>query len=188
MIKGNQKKQRIGIVTRRDILENQANICFLAIGSNLGNKINNINNAKKLLNKISVKILACSSIYVTPAWPNPKHPTFNNVVIKITTKLKLNVLFKEIKKIERILGRVNKIKNSPRTCDIDIIDFNGKIINTCVENENLILPHPRMKNRNFVLFPLYEIEKNWKYPLNNKNIIDLMCNLSPKSLTTIKLI
>ena len=171
---------------KRDISENQVNICFLGIGSNLGNKINNINKAKNLLEKISIKIILSSSFYLTPAWPNPKDPTFKNVVLKIKTKLNLISLFKEIKKIEKVLGRVNKLKNSPRTCDIDIIDFNGKNMNIYVESHNLIVPHPRMEYRNFVLFPLFEIEKNWKHPSNNRNIIDLMCNLSPKSLTTIK--
>ena len=84
------------------------------------------------------------------------------------------------------MGRIKIIKNSPRTCDIDIIDFNGKNMNFVVGSRRLIVPHPRMENRNFVLFPLYEIEKNWKHPTNNTNIIDLMCKLSPKSLTTIK--
>ena len=111
---------------KQDISENQANICFLAIGSNLGNKINNINSAKKLLEEISIKILVSSSLYLTPAWPNPKDPSFNNIVLKIKTKLSLRELFIKIKKIEKTLGRVNKLKNSPRTCDIDIIDFNGK--------------------------------------------------------------
>ena len=171
---------------RRDILENQANICFLAIGSNLGDKVNNINSSKKLLEKIPVKILASSSIYLTPAWPNPKDPSFNNVVVKVKTKLNLKTLFKEIKKIEMTLGRIDKLRNSPRTCDIDIIDFNGKNMNVNFESLNIVVPHPRMKNRNFVLFPLFEIEKNWQHPSNNRNIIDLMYNLSSKSLTTIK--
>ena len=171
-----------------DTSENQVNICYLAIGSNLGNKIRNINISKNLLEKISIKILSCSSYYLTPSWPNPKDPPFNNIVIKIKTSLKLSSLFKEIKKIEKKLGRINTKKNSPRTCDIDIIDFNGEIMNIYVESQKLIVPHPRMIKRNFVLFPLYEIEKNWKHPLNNRKIIDLMCNLSPRALTCIKLI
>ncbi len=95
-------------------------------------------------------------------------------------------VFKEIKKIETTLGRGNKVRNSPRTCDIDIIDFNGKNMSINFGSQNIIVPHPRMKNRNFVLFPLFEIEKNWQHPANNRNIIDLMYNLSSKSLTTIK--
>ena len=171
---------------KQDISENLVNICYLAIGSNLGNKVQNINRAKTLLEKASIKILNCSSFYLTPAWPNEKYPDFNNIVIKIKTRLKIDALFLQIKKIEKRLGRIKNIKNSPRTCDIDIIDFNGKNMNFVLGSHRLIVPHPRMENRNFVLFPLYEIEKNWKHPLNNTNIIDLMCKLSPKSLTTIK--
>ena len=80
---------------KQDISEKQANFVYLSIGSNLGDKVNNINSSKKLLEKIPVKILASSSIYLTPAWPNPKDPSFNNVVVKVKTKLNLKTLFKE---------------------------------------------------------------------------------------------
>jgi 2-amino-4-hydroxy-6-hydroxymethyldihydropteridine diphosphokinase len=173
-------------VIRRDILENQANICFLAIGSNLGDKVNNINSSKKLLEKIPVKILASSSIYLTPAWPNPKDPSFNNVVVKVKTKLNLKTLFKEIKKIEMTLGRIGKLRNSPRTCDIDIIDFNGKYFDFI--NIDLKVPHPRMDKRNFVLLPLFEINKNWKHPKTKKNIVNLISNLKGDDIRSIKMI
>ncbi len=171
---------------KQDILENPVNICYLAIGSNLGNKISNIKKAKTLIETFPIKIISSSSYYLTPSWPNFNDPQFTNIVIKAKTNLKINILFAILKKIEKKLGRKKSIKNSPRTCDIDIIDFKGRIIDIYVGNQRIIVPHPRMKKRNFVLFPLYEIEKNWKHPLKNTKIIDLMCNLSPKSLTTIK--
>ena len=74
-------------------------------------------------------------------------------------------------------------KNFPRTCDIDIIDFKG----LKKHNKYIKIPHPRMLNRNFVLFPLFEIEKNWKHPKNNVTIEKLIKNLELKSLRSIKI-
>ena len=71
----------------------------------------------------------------------------------------------------------------PRTCDIDIIDFKGLKFH----NKNIKVPHPRLLNRNFVLVPLFEIEKNWKHPKNNITIDKLIKNLDLKSLRSIKI-
>ena len=90
------------------------------------------------------------------------------------------------KLIEIKLGRAKSKKNSPRTCDIDIIDFNGEIFDFKVNQQKLTIPHPRLIDRNFVLFPLFEIDKNWKHPQKKTKIIDLIDNLSMNSLRTIK--
>ena len=75
------------------------------------------------------------------------------------------------------MGRKREVKNDPRTCDIDIIDFNG-----LVENSDTInLPHPRICERNFVLYPLYEIYPNWTHPVNNKKIDIFIENLEIKT-------
>ena len=65
--------------------------------------------------------------------------------------------------IEKKLGRIRVKKNDPRICDIDIIDYNGEKID--FKSQNLVLPHPEMHKRNFVLLPLYEINKNWMHPI-----------------------
>ena len=75
------------------------------------------------------------------------------------------------------MGRIKRIKNSPRVCDIDIIDFNGLVI----ENKILNLPHPSMHKRNFVLFPLRDVSPNWHHPVTNKNIDFLTKKLSRSS-------
>ena len=168
---------------KQDISEIPVNICYLAIGSNLGNKVQNINMAKTLLEKASIKILNCSSFYLTPAWPNEKYPDFNNIVIKIKTRLKINALFLQIKKIEKRLGRIKNIKNSPRTCDIDIIDFNKKILK--IKNK-LTLPHKLMHKRNFVLIPFFEIQKNWHHPIIKKDLKSLISSLSQADIRSIK--
>ena len=80
-----------------------------------------------------------------------------------------------------MLGRKKTVKNSPRECDIDLIDYgNIKIAN------KIILPHPRMHTRNFVLLPLYEINKNWKHPVTKQHIKKLILSLPNKDITSIK--
>ena len=171
---------------KQDTLENQVNTVYLGIGSSLGNKRLNIEKTKFLLNNSSVKLIKSSSYYETLSWPNPNHPSYYNVIIKVVTKYLPPDLFLEIKKIEKYLGRVNSKKNSPRTCDIDIIDFNSKIFCFKINNNIIEIPHPRIKERNFVLIPLFEINKKWLHPKNKKKIIHLINNLSIKSLRSIK--
>ncbi len=171
---------------RQDILENQAKVVYLGIGSNLGNKRRNLEKAKFLLKIKFVKIVKISSIYETYSWPNKNDPKFYNIVIKIITKLKPTDLFNFIKNIEKKLGRKKSKINSPRTCDIDILDYEGLICNLSVKNQQLLIPHPRLHSRNFVLFPLFEIEKNWKHPSKKTKIQDLIRNLDNLSLCSIK--
>ena len=171
---------------KQDTLENQVNTSYLGIGSNLGNKKIYIEKAKYLLKNLNIHIVKSSSIYETPSWPNFILPKYYNVVIKIKTELNPQSLFVKIKEIEIKLGRAKSKKNSPRTCDIDIIDFNGEIFDFKVNQQKLTIPHPRLIDRNFVLFPLFEIDKNWKHPQKKTKIIDLIDNLSMNSLRTIK--
>ena len=89
--------------------------------------------------------------------------------------------------IERELGRLRKKKNEPRTCDIDIIDYDKKIQKS-TKNQNLIIPHPKMHKRNFVLLPLFEIAKTWIHPIKKASIKDLINALDAEDLRTIKLI
>ena len=95
---------------KQDTLGNQVNYAYLALGSNLGKKIKNLELAKYMLFKNDVKIIKTSSFYSSNSWPNSKFPEFINAVLLIKTKLLLPELFKQIKLIEKILGRVNAPK------------------------------------------------------------------------------
>ena len=187
-IKDIQKKQEIGIVKRRDTSENQVNYSYLSIGSNLGDKILNLEKVKYLLKKNSVQIIKSSSYYVTNSWPNPKFPKFLNAVLYIKTSFNIMDFFRLIKSIEKILGRKKSKINYPRKCDIDIIDFNGKILELDINSQKLSIPHPRMHKRNFVLFPLFELNRKWFHPKLKRNIVKLIGTLANSDLSSIKIL
>jgi 2-amino-4-hydroxy-6-hydroxymethyldihydropteridine diphosphokinase len=168
-------------VIRQDIYENQANKVFLAIGSNLGDRFRNIELAKMMLSDNKIKILKSSSFYETLSWPNIKNPKFLNVVLEIETNLRPLSLLDLCKKIEKSLGRKKSKKNSPRVCDIDILDYGKRN-----ENNGINLPHPRLHQRNFVLIPLFEISKKWTHPKFKDHIKTLILKLSKKDITSIK--
>ena len=171
---------------RLDILENQVKYVYLALGSNLGTKIKNLELAKYKLSKIGVKIIKTSSYYCTKSWPNSKFPDFINAVLLVKTKLLLPELFGQIKLIEKSVGRTVAPKNYPRICDIDIIDFNGKCLSIKLNQHKIEVPHSNMHNRNFVLVPIYEINRNWVHPKFKKNIVKLLYALPNNDLRSIK--
>ena len=169
------------------MLEKQAKIAFLSIGSNLGNKIKNIELTKYKLEKNNIIIISASKNYETLSWPDKKKPKFVNIVLKIKTFLSPKDLMKKCLYIERELGRLRKKKNEPRICDIDIIDYDKKIQKS-TKYQNLIIPHPKMHKRNFVLLPLFEIAKTWIHPIKKTSIKDLINALDIENLRTIKII
>ena len=171
----------------QDILENQVKTVFLSIGSNLGNKIKNIELTKFKLNSLNIKIIESSNNYESYSWPDKSKPKFINAVLKINTKLSPNKLLEGCLKIEEELGRTRGIKNSPRTCDIDIIDYNRQILSKS-KKVKLSVPHPRMHERSFVLLPLYELTKSWIHPIKNIGINELIRSLKIADLRSIKLI
>ena len=152
----------------------------LNVGSNLvsafGSKIDNISIAIDLLINDNLKIKKISNFYETPSYPNKNFPKFLNVGILADFNYDYRVLFKKIKLIEKKLGRIKTKKNDPRIIDIDIIDFNGVI----KKDNKLILPHPKCHLRNFVLFPILQIDPNWSHPILKKNVSFLINKLSQK--------
>ena len=154
---------------------------YIGIGSNLGNRIKNITKAKYFLDLNGINITKSSSYYETLSWPDPNKPKFINIVVQSNTKASPEKLLKIFKSIEKKLGRKKKSKNSPRTCDIDIISYNQRIL-----KGNITIPHKRMHKRNFVLIPLFELNKNWFHPKTNENIKKLIFSLSIKDIRSIK--
>jgi len=165
---------------------------ILGLGSNLsssfGDRFKNIEIAISYLDKHEIKIIKKSSFYETPSYPNKNNPKFINMIIEAETHLNLTDLVSVLIFIEEILQRKRREKNDPRTCDIDIIDYNNKIINFKYKNLDFVVPHRKLIYRNFVLFPLQEILPEWKHPETKDNIgllIERLSNEDKKSILKI---
>ena len=151
------------------------------IGSNLnskfGSKFENISIAVSLLVEAKLKIKKISNVYETPSYPNKSLPKFLNIGLLADYNFSHENLIKKIFLIEKKIGRIKSKKNDPRVCDIDIIDFNG-----IIQKDKLVhLPHPRSHFRNFVLYPIKEIDPTWTHPISKKNVDYLISQLSQNS-------
>ena len=150
---------------------------ILGLGSNLhssfGDRFININLALSYLESNKINVLKKSNYYETPSYPDNKNPKFINIVIAISTNLAPTDLASVLINIEEKLERKRSSKNGPRTCDIDIIDFNSEIIDFKYKNLDFFVPHEKLSFRNFVLIPLKDILPNWKHP-KSKESIDLL--------------
>ena len=147
------------------------------LNSNYGDKFENISLAINLLNESKITIKKISNFYETPSYPNKNFPKFINVGAIVEYEFDFLSLLKETTIIEKKIGRIKSNKNDPRVCDIDIIDFDKLIKKTKLIN----LPHPRCHLRNFVLYPIREIDPEWKHPILMKNIDFLINDLSLNS-------
>ena len=162
---------------------------YIGLGSNLsssiGDRFKNIDCAINEIKKKQIQILKKSSYFESPSYPNKKNPKFINVVVSIQTKLSPIDLLKVLISIEEILGRIRKKKNDPRTCDIDVIDYNNQIMDIKIGKLSLKTPHKKIKYRNFVLYPLREIAPEWKHPetkMNINKLIEKLPDMEKKSI------
>ena len=162
---------------------------ILGVGSNLksslGDRFKNINMALSYLESYKIKVLRKSSFYETPSYPNNENPKFINIVIAVSSNLPPVDLASVLIFIEEKLERKRNYKNEPRTCDIDILDFNSQIIDFRYKKLNFIVPHEKLIYRNFVLIPLKEILPNWCHPKTKESIdkiIDRLSNKDKKSI------
>jgi len=151
---------------------------FLSLGSNLGDKRDNLLRALDALKEARVKVLGASSVYHTQPVGDTTQPWFFNQVIEVDTGLSPNELLALAKKVERNLGRRRARKSGPRTIDIDILLAGDRIIVTT----RLVIPHPRMAERNFVLIPLKEIAPQAVHPVLGVDVEELSCRSGDRSL------
>lgn len=157
------------------------NVVFLSIGSNIGDRYQNLVSISEKLKDFHINILQKSSIYITAPWGvEGEQQDYYNQVIKISTHLYPFELLKTLQSIEKDLGRTQKGDYQPRTADIDIIFFNDWVIHS----ETLLIPHPSFRDRNFVLIPLNEIDQDLIDPKTNLSIQEILqlCTDSQKVL------
>lgn len=150
---------------------------FVAFGSNLGDKEKFIDEAIEALSNLpQINIVAISDKIVTEPYGNVEQDVFLNGVMKIETLLPADELLQILQKVEEHAGRERKIHWGPRTLDLDIIFYDDDIIS----EDDLIVPHPDMKNRDFVLKPLMQIAPYKLHPVYRKTISDMYVELMAK--------
>ena len=147
-------------------------IVYLGLGSNLGDREANLRRALELLSA-SVKVLKISPTYDTAPVGNTDQPRFLNLVCKAKTSLSPPNLLRFVKNIEKKMGRVNGLPNSPRPIDIDILFYDDLVLETPV----LVIPHPRLTERTFVLAPLADIAPDLKHPVSGKTVRQMLRGL-----------
>lgn len=146
------------------------NEIFLITGGNIGDRKKNLETAATLINEEIGKISQSSKIYETDAWGITNQPAFYNQIHIVESKFSAKEILNKILNIEEKMGRVRTIKNAARIIDIDILFFNDDIIN----EPNLIVPHPQILDRRFVLKPLNELVPEMIHPVFKKNIHELL--------------
>jgi 2-amino-4-hydroxy-6-hydroxymethyldihydropteridine diphosphokinase len=150
---------------------------LLALGANLpssaGLPAETLRAALAAFENAGVHIRVTSKLFVSAAWPDPRDPAFVNAVAAVETTLPPDALLKLLHKIEDAFGRRRGERNAPRTLDLDLLDYDGR-----VEEGPPRLPHPRMSERGFVLVPLADIAPQWRHPVSGRTVQSLIAELS----------
>jgi len=149
---------------------------FIALGANLPSRLGppqeTIEAALHALADAGVHAESRSRLYRTQAWPDPRQPPFVNAVARVRTTLLPGTLMQLLHETETAFGRTRSARNEPRTLDLDLLDYEGRI-----EEGPPKLPHPRMATRGFVLIPLSEVAPDWCHPVTRLSITELVAAL-----------
>ncbi len=146
------------------------NKAYLLTGGNTGDRMYHLETAMQLISEHCGKILKSSPIYETAAWGMTDQQDFLNQVLLVETGLKAPLLMERILELEHLMGRVRSEKYGPRKIDIDILFYNDEVIHT----SSLIVPHPALQNRRFVLEPLNDIAPDLVHPVLKKTVHQLL--------------
>ena len=146
------------------------NTVFISLGSNIGNRLQYLQRAVSLLELVGqVNVVKVSSVYETDPVGYEEQGAFLNMVVEVETTLTPHEILKKCNEIEAGLGRTREIHWGPRTVDLDILLYNEENMKT----QDLIIPHPRMMERGFVLIPLVELQANLVDPQSKQLIADV---------------
>jgi 2-amino-4-hydroxy-6-hydroxymethyldihydropteridine diphosphokinase len=156
-------------------------VILIALGANLpstaGKPADTLNAALAAFALWSITIEKRSGFYRSSAWPDPSDPPFINAVTAVRTNLSPASLLAALHAVESSFGRKRGEPNAPRSLDLDILDYDGRI-----ERGPPVLPHPRMETRGFVLFPLRDVAPDWRHPVSGCSISDLIARLPPSDI------
>ncbi len=159
---------------------------LIALGANLpsraGTPAETLRAALHQLAQSGAVPLAVSHFYRTPAWPNPSDPEFVNAVARIETELSPEKLMELLHSVEAAFGRERNRRNAPRTLDLDILDYDGR-----VEQGPPTLPHPRIAGRAFVLIPLHDVASGWRDPVSGKSVDELIAMLPAEARDAVRI-
>ena len=157
-------------------------VSYLGLGSNMDDRFNNIRTALDMLSsEESNELLNISNLYESKAMYNKSLNNFYNAVAKIQTSLSASMLLSLVKNIEKKIGRIKSAERyANRPIDIDILSYGSEIIQT----EELVIPHPHIKERKFVLKPWSDIDSNYIIVTENKKIKELLRITSDTSILT----
>jgi 2-amino-4-hydroxy-6-hydroxymethyldihydropteridine diphosphokinase len=151
---------------------------LIALGANLpspaGPPQETLKTALRRLTDQSITIVKQSGFYRSVAWPDPSDPSFVNAVAAVKTDLAPAALLAVLHQTEAAFGRQRSVANAPRTLDLDLLDYDGRI-----EDGPPRLPHPRMDARAFVLVPLRDVAPDWRHPISGLCISELIESLPP---------
>jgi len=157
------------------------NTAYLLTGGNMGNRLNNLQQAAESIQQNCGKIVTSSSIYETEAWGKTDQPAFLNQALHIETDLSPDELMQMLLDIESKMGRIRTIKMGPRIIDLDIL-----LINDLIQASALLtIPHPALPLRKFALLPLAEIAPDLIHPAEKKSILELL-QICPDTLNVQK--
>lgn len=131
--------------------------------------------ATQALAHSDLSVIARSSLWLSPAWPDPSDPPFVNACAIVNgAGWSPHAVMNQLLATEQAFGRTRSIRNAPRTLDLDIIDCAGMCLDEGPAETGLALPHPRLADRAFVLVPLAEVDPTWHHPRTNTPIQDLL--------------
>ncbi|HTP00286.1 MAG TPA: 2-amino-4-hydroxy-6-hydroxymethyldihydropteridine diphosphokinase [Anaerolineales bacterium] len=154
-------------------------VVYVSLGTNLGDRLANLRSAVDALRSMpGMVVLAESGIYETPAWGYEDQPTFLNMAVKAETNLEPHALLTRLKELEKELGRTPTFHWGPRVIDMDILFYDDLLLNT----PELVIPHPRLQDRAFVLVPLADIATDVMHPVLHRTVGEMLAAVDAKEI------